>query len=229
MKACPIEINGAIVCCYAVIVEDAPYEHRLAIARYENEPDYKLFYCDEDWQVLVDSTYATLGKAKRQAESQTRFLFDWVNHESPDEVEQRMIEELAAARESMDLTPVDIAERTRLDETHYRDVEGYPGDIFLTVNLHELLNLLRLLDLPVRHFLRGLHSSGIPVTSVNEYVTHLRPHVQGDFEDRAGWNVTPVLTDPASLWDWCLKELIDVSKATGIDWLTFLEHAPQDL
>jgi hypothetical protein len=43
----------------------------LAIARYDGDPDYYLFYCSVDWEVLTDTCHPT----KREAIEQANFEF----------------------------------------------------------------------------------------------------------------------------------------------------------
>jgi hypothetical protein len=40
----------------------------LAIARYETDPGFYLFYCDDDWRVLTDTYHETMESALSQAE-----------------------------------------------------------------------------------------------------------------------------------------------------------------
>lgn len=48
---------------------------RLAIARYDSNPGFYLFYCDSDWNVITDTYHDTLAGAIAQAE----FEFGHVN------------------------------------------------------------------------------------------------------------------------------------------------------
>jgi hypothetical protein len=43
-----------------------------------------------------------------------------------------------------------------------------------------------------------------------------------DFEDRAGWELSDVLSRPALLWDYTLEALRDICTAAGINWLDAL-------
>ncbi|MFJ4849792.1 MULTISPECIES: hypothetical protein [unclassified Streptomyces] len=51
------------------------FEERIAnlvIARYSGDPDFYLFYCSADWEVLTDTCHAT----KPEAVEQANFEFD---------------------------------------------------------------------------------------------------------------------------------------------------------
>ncbi|MGW2061831.1 hypothetical protein ACWCO9_14345 [Streptomyces sp. NPDC001937] len=82
----PSILDGASVELYAQ-VDDAQrstrrtrhsvvgFEERLsnlAIARYEGDPDYYLFYCSAEWEVLTDTCHPT----KQEAIDQANFEFE---------------------------------------------------------------------------------------------------------------------------------------------------------
>ncbi|MET8331740.1 hypothetical protein [Streptomyces sp. NPDC005181] len=82
----PTVLDGASVELYAQ-VEDAQrstrrtrhsvdsFEERLsnlAITRYDGDPDYYLFYCSAEWEVLTDTCHPT----KQEAIEQANFEFE---------------------------------------------------------------------------------------------------------------------------------------------------------
>ena len=48
----------------------------LAIARYDGDEQYYLFYCDRAWQVVTDTCHPTLDLALEQAEFEYRGIAD---------------------------------------------------------------------------------------------------------------------------------------------------------
>jgi hypothetical protein len=45
----------------------------LSICKYENDPGFYLFYCDENWDVITDTYHESVEEAKEQAE------FEYIN------------------------------------------------------------------------------------------------------------------------------------------------------
>jgi hypothetical protein len=83
MKTPPDKIDGATTLFYVIIssrhlatgntkhwIENSllgqPYS--LAICKYEKSPEYYLFYCDEAWETLTDTSHSSINEAKDQAE-----------------------------------------------------------------------------------------------------------------------------------------------------------------
>jgi hypothetical protein len=77
----PAELDGAVVLAAAVIGPNAPIRthhivkgelanpriQRLAIARYDDQEGYYLFYCDSTWAVVTDTYHDTFDGAVEQA------------------------------------------------------------------------------------------------------------------------------------------------------------------
>jgi hypothetical protein len=82
----PAVLDGATVELYAHVGGAQRSSHRtrhsvdrfeerlsnLAIARYHGDPDYYLFYCSAEWEVLTDTCHPT----KQEAIEQANFEFE---------------------------------------------------------------------------------------------------------------------------------------------------------
>jgi hypothetical protein len=83
MNQPPKQLDGARLVCFAKITDavkpTGKTRHEvggmvlgsakaLAICQYENENDYYLFYCDDNWSVLTDTWHEKIEGAKHQAE-----------------------------------------------------------------------------------------------------------------------------------------------------------------
>jgi len=83
MKTLPSEIGQAKVLEYLVLSdqheptgntrheitgEHIDQFHGLAICKYQDDPGYYLFYCDENWIERTDTYHDSLEEAKEQAE-----------------------------------------------------------------------------------------------------------------------------------------------------------------
>ncbi len=83
----PELLDGARVLAFAVVdaavVPTGATTHRiesevlgpaagLAVARYDGDGQFYLFYCDSDWQVVTDTCHPTLELAREQAEFEYR-------------------------------------------------------------------------------------------------------------------------------------------------------------
>ena len=83
----PAELDGARILAFAVIegsvVLSGGTTHRigneqlgpadgLAIAQYEGDSQFYLFYCDSTWHVVTDTCHLTLELAYKQAEFEYR-------------------------------------------------------------------------------------------------------------------------------------------------------------
>ncbi len=96
MRPPPAMLDGARVLKFAVLdVSTEPTggtTHRigdvvlgpaagLAIARYDGDPPFYLFYCDPAWEVVTDTCHPTLELAHEQAEFEYRGVSSlWQEH-----------------------------------------------------------------------------------------------------------------------------------------------------
>jgi hypothetical protein len=83
VKPIPTKIGGAQVvrwtpidmrhepteaCRHRIGSEQMPPASGLAICRYDNEPGFYLFYCDDAWKEITDTWHETLEEAMEQAQ-----------------------------------------------------------------------------------------------------------------------------------------------------------------
>ena len=133
---------------------------------------------------------------------------------------------ILAARERAALSEEEAAAHAGLPLAWYRDLEHDPGEVWSNASLANLRDLGRAIGLSVRQILEG-DRAGAPLRTVtpSELAAAIRASVDADggdvdgWSERAGWDVAPILVDPARLWGaYTPDALRAICAAVGLDW-----------
>ena len=138
-------------------------------------------------------------------------------------------ERIRAARERAGLEHGDMAGQLGISHAGYWDIESFEDDVWMAHSLETLHRIARILNLTVLGILEG-DDPGPPARSMSfaDFKSAIAESVRasgGDAEawgDRAGWDVEPLLRDPAEIWNLCPDGLRDIAGAAGIDWRSVL-------
>jgi hypothetical protein len=143
---------------------------------------------------------------------------------------------LRAAREANGLTPRQLADRFGAEGHLCPDLELYDDELFTCIAVDDLLHLARALETSAPALLFGAAPPGAtPAITFSEVAERIRSSLSATgstaeaWGDMAGWDVKPILQDPAALGSLNVQGLHDVCKALGVDWVGVLgEHNRRD-
>jgi transcriptional regulator with XRE-family HTH domain len=133
------------------------------------------------------------------------------------------------ARDRTGLSESLVADKLGMTLTEYRDVEFHDDEVFVSFSLKHLRALGEVLGLPLHQMLLGPDAEPVgPPTSSDEIarrISALAASQQVSIEelsDSVGWDLEPILHDPASLAELNLDGLHDICAAIGVDWVSAL-------
>lgn len=124
------------------------------------------------------------------------------------------------ARRVAELTIEDVVRQTEFGKPAYQDLEAYNSEAFTAVSVRTLSRVAGTLGTTVRALLFGSdNDESISLSTVSDtvrcYVGDRDPDAASD---EIGWNLSPLLSDPAALWDYPIMALRDIADALKIDW-----------
>jgi transcriptional regulator with XRE-family HTH domain len=142
-------------------------------------------------------------------------------------------ERMRSARERAGLTPEALATRIGITVPWYHDLEGDPEEASSTLSLAQLQTLASALGLPLRQILGGADAppAGARV-SPGELVGELRRRVAAsgrsveEIGSQIGWDIAPLMQDPAHVWQCNVDGLKDVCAFAQVDWTALLPDVP---
>ena len=146
-------------------------------------------------------------------------------------------EHLRAAREGSGLTQRQLADRFGPEGHLCPDLELYDDELFTCIAIDDLLHLARVLETSAPALLFGAAPpAGVtPAVTFAEIADAIRSSLSATgstaeaWGDMAGWDVKPILQDPAALGSFNVQGVHDVCKALGVDWVGVLgEHNRRD-
>ena len=155
---------------------------------------------------------------------------------SLDELETPRLPSIAGrirqARLQAALRENEIASRLGITIDSYCDLELYEYEVFSVISLKELAELGHILGVQPSVILLGRDGEGGEQTVTFEDVTaHIVKKISesgltaDQLGDLIGWDITPLLGDPLSLWDYTVEALYDVCKVVDCDWVAALPDA----
>lgn len=137
---------------------------------------------------------------------------------------------LTAARERLGLSEQQL--RRRLGSVGHvcMDLEWYDSELFQCASVAVLVGLAAVLRTSVASLLFGdSPASALPVATcadvsrrVGEVIAAERIS-SDEFGNRVGWDVEPLLHDPAVLATYNVQGLRDICQAVGVDWMSVVE------
>jgi len=137
------------------------------------------------------------------------------------------IEILQGAREALSLSHADVAARIGINTPSYCDLESYEDELFMTLELAQIVRICQSLQITPRHLLSC--PPAVPARQPEELKRVVIAYCQGagaavsEFEERAGWKIGAFLRDPQREFQkWCLAELRDVCCTLGLSYMEFL-------
>jgi hypothetical protein len=111
----------------------------------------------------------------------------------------------------------------------YWDLEHFDDEAFSVISLAHLQALGQMLGVEPRVLLLGVDASDVGSTvSFTEITSRLAECVahhgcsMEEFGAQIGWDIGPVLADPAALWDFNVEGLYDICQALDLDWVAAL-------
>jgi hypothetical protein len=139
---------------------------------------------------------------------------------------------LRAAREASGLTQRQLAERFGPEGHLCPDLELYDDELFTCIAVDDLLHLARVLERSAPALLFGADppAGATPAVTFSAVADRIRSSLATTgstaeaWGDMAGWDVTPLLQDPAALGSFNVQGVHDVCKALGIDWVGVLSE-----
>lgn len=125
-------------------------------------------------------------------------------------------------REALGLEPEEIASRVGLNRASYYDLEACEDELTTCVSLAEIARLETVLNFDVRNvFSHWTESRNLTLQELADLINaHLQTAKQtlDEFENAVGWEVGPMLKNPALALDWNLDCLKDVCAGLVIPW-----------
>jgi transcriptional regulator with XRE-family HTH domain len=135
------------------------------------------------------------------------------------------------AREQLGLSESVVAAKLGLLPTEYQDVEFHDDEAFTSFSLKQLRALGEVLRLPLPVMLFGPGAEPVPLsTSFSEIARLIVNHAASlaidldELSNLVGWELEPIVRDPATLADLNLDGLRSICAAIGVDWVSALEE-----
>ena len=133
------------------------------------------------------------------------------------------------ARERLGLSLSSIAENLGLEVSEYQDVEFHDDEVFTNFSAKHLRALGEILSLPLHEILFGPNAEPVLVTTSSSEIARLisemataRQLSLDELSNVVGWELEPIVRDPARLADLNLDGLRSVCNAVDIDWVSAL-------
>jgi transcriptional regulator with XRE-family HTH domain len=133
------------------------------------------------------------------------------------------------ARERLGLSESEVAAKLGLTPSEYQDVEFHDDEVFMTFSVKHLRALGEELGLPLPEMLFGPGAepagSSVSFSEIARRLAALAASRQvslDELSDSVGWEVAPIVRDPAALAELNLDGLRDVCGAVGVDWVSAL-------
>ena len=134
-------------------------------------------------------------------------------------------ERVAQGRSRANLSREDLARISGISERAYYDLEDSDDELPMCLSLEQVHALASALRLSVWQLAAPDPSESPPPTlelpsfliEISNYMDKQKLSVAA-FSDLCGWDISDTLGDPQRVMTWNLDELVDVSKAAGVDW-----------
>lgn len=139
-------------------------------------------------------------------------------------------ERLRVAREKSGKSMEEIAALLGMTFESYRDLEDYEDEIMKCISIQELILLCKALKIKPREFFSSeSHHQSEPI-DFSDLLDNLREYLcihhmtVSQFENEAGWEIEPLLKNPAELFGerYNVEALKDICDAIGVDWVRAL-------
>jgi transcriptional regulator with XRE-family HTH domain len=135
------------------------------------------------------------------------------------------------AREQLGLSAADVAAKLGLSLSEYQDVEFHDDEAFTSFSIQNLRVLSEVLRLPLPEMLFGpevehvrqFTSSPDIARLITARAASLRVSLD-ELSEQVGWELEPIVRDPATLADLNLDGLRSICAAIGVDWVSALEE-----
>lgn len=139
-------------------------------------------------------------------------------------------ERLRAAREARGLERRELAARAGIHPSAWVDLELDDGELMTGISFAEVRAVLQALELnPLQFF--SPPGAGRSVESFPSLVDAVKDHLRqtslglSTFEERVGWELTPLLENPGKFSEMPLQAVIDVAAPLHLDWRPLLLSA----
>jgi transcriptional regulator with XRE-family HTH domain len=136
---------------------------------------------------------------------------------------------IRAARLRAGLSVDDLARYIGVNTDSCHDLEFHDDEVFKTVSLEELGALCRALKIRPASLLLGEDGDRISGSVTFEQIsTAVRQRIAeelttaDEWGDAVGWDVGPILSDPAALAQFNVEGVFDICTAVGLDWAAAL-------
>ena len=135
------------------------------------------------------------------------------------------------ARLRMGLSEVEAAGRVHMNLPSYWDLEQFDDEAFCVVSLAELQAVGQMLGVEPRVLLLGSEATTVGrAVTFAEIASRLAERVARDgcaveeYGQQIGWDIGPVIADPAALWDFNVEGLHDICQTLDLDWVAALPN-----
>jgi transcriptional regulator with XRE-family HTH domain len=138
---------------------------------------------------------------------------------------------IARARERAGLTHGEVAHHIDVNSAWYWDIESFDDEAFTVLSLKQLATLAGVLGVDARALLLGDDISRARGLAFSDISRRLAERLQRDqvtvdqFGDAVGWDLTAVLADPESLWEFNVEGFFAIAEALEFDWVAALPVA----
>jgi hypothetical protein len=130
----------------------------------------------------------------------------------------------------MNMSPEVLQQKTGLNRRVIEDLLADDDALMTSVSIREAAAVAQALGLDLAEMVsddpyetyRTRQISFAVVAEVIKSAVATQDITLRDFEDRAGWELSDVVSRPALLWDYTLESLRDICTAAGINWLDAL-------
>ena len=133
------------------------------------------------------------------------------------------------ARERLGLKQEQVAESVGISSDWYRDLEGSPKEIGMTLDIRQVQKLCQTLQIEPYDLLAPADAEKRPTPmSFQELLEKISGYIEREkisleaFEDKAGWSIESSFKDPNKCLSWNLDCLLDVTLAIKVDWLRII-------
>jgi len=135
------------------------------------------------------------------------------------------------AREQMGLSESVVAAKLGLAPSEYQDIGFHDDEAFTNFSIKHLRDLGEVLRLPLPQMLFGTGAEPVQLsTSFSEIARLIATHAASlqvsldELSNQVGWELEPIVRDPATLADMNLDGLRSICDAVGVDWVSALEE-----
>jgi transcriptional regulator with XRE-family HTH domain len=136
---------------------------------------------------------------------------------------------IRAARTQLGISETEVARRLGVEPSMYWDLEWHDDELFMCVDFDRLPELAAVLETSLLVLLFGEEPREPPTrVSYAEVAQRIANRIGGgdvtveELSEAVGWELRPILDNPAALGTYNIAGVHDVCQAVGVDWVGLL-------